>query len=70
MKVKDTAQAYCGVLEHVLTITTKAGEPGKERLTILSKKVAESVGDLVKEAEQLKGWLTIPSSIIPLTDSL
>jgi len=58
IKVKETSQAYCSVLEHVLGVVTKAIEPAadnKAQLTELSKKVATSVADLVKESENLKG---------------
>lgn len=59
-KVKETSQAYCGVLEHVLGVVTKAIDPtthNKAQLTELSKKVATSVAALVKESENLKGNL-------------
>lgn len=56
LKVKETSQAYCGVLDHVLGVVTKVADGSdKKHMADLSKKVATSVADLVKASEQLKG---------------
>lgn len=54
--MKETSQAYCGVLDHVLGVITKVADGSdKKHMADLSKKVATSVADLVKTSEQLKG---------------
>ena len=55
MKGRETAEAYCEVLNHVSSIIVHPSQPKKQQLVVLSKKVAISVSDLVKQAEQLKG---------------
>eukprot|EP00111_Clytia_hemisphaerica_P007373 TCONS_00021443-protein len=56
VKVKETLQAYCGVLDHILGVVTKVVDGSdKTQFANLSKKVATSVADLVKASEQLKG---------------
>ena len=55
VKGRETAEAYCDVLNHVASIVVHPSQPKKQQLVVLSKKVANSVSDLVKQAEQLKG---------------
>jgi len=55
VKGRDTAQAYCEVLDHVASVIVHPTPQKKQHLTVLSKKVAYSVGELVKSAEDLKG---------------
>ncbi|XP_057316525.1 talin-2-like isoform X2 [Hydractinia symbiolongicarpus] len=55
VKGRDTAQAYCEVLDHVASVIVHPTPQKKQHLTVLSKKVAFSVGELVKSAEELKG---------------
>ena len=59
VKGRDTAQAYCEVLDHVASVIIHPTPQKKQHLTVLSKKVAYSVGELVKSAEDLKGELGI-----------
>lgn len=59
MKGRDTAQAYCEVLDHVASVIVHPTPQKKQHLTVLSKKVAFSVGELVKSAEELKGLFSI-----------
>ena len=55
VKGRDAAQAYCEVLDHVASVIVHPTPQKKQHLTVLSKKVAHSVGELVKSAEELKG---------------
>uniref|UniRef100_A0A7M5V5A6 Talin n=1 Tax=Clytia hemisphaerica TaxID=252671 RepID=A0A7M5V5A6_9CNID len=55
VKGRDAAQAYCEVLDHVASVIVHPTPQKKQHLTVLSKKVAHSVGELVKSAEDLKG---------------
>ncbi|XP_047132289.1 talin-2 isoform X2 [Hydra vulgaris] len=55
VKGRDTAQAYCEVLDHVASVIVHPTPQKKQHLTVLSKKVAFSVAELVKSAEELKG---------------
>ena len=57
MKGRETAEAYCKVLSHVSSIIVHPSQPKKQQLVILSKQVATSVSELVKQAELLKGSL-------------
>ena len=55
MKGRETAEAYCEVLNHVSSIIVHPSQPKKQQLVVLSKQVAVSVSELVKQAELLKG---------------
>ncbi|XP_065063830.1 talin-like isoform X3 [Rhopilema esculentum] len=55
IKGRECAQAYCNVLDHVQSIVQHPTQQKKVQLTIHSKKVADTVTDLVKVAEELKG---------------
>lgn len=57
MKGRETAEAYCEVLNHVASVVVSPTQPKKQYLAVLSKKVANSVSELVKQAETLKGIL-------------
>ncbi|XP_066931569.1 talin-2-like isoform X1 [Clytia hemisphaerica] len=61
MKGRETAEAYCDVLNHVASIVMHPSQPKKQQLVVLSKQVAVSVSDLVKQAEQLKGDYVNPN---------
>eukprot|EP00794_Sanderia_malayensis_P019501 gene19501-21428_t len=55
IKGRECAQAYCNVLDHVQSIVQHPTPQKRVQLTIHSKKVADTVTNLVKVAEELKG---------------
>lgn len=54
-KVRGASQAYCDVLNHVSVVISAPSVEEKQKFHALSKRVAYSVGEVVKTAELLKG---------------
>lgn len=58
-KVRGASQAYCDVLNHVSVVISAPSVEEKQKFHALSKRVAYSVGEVVKTAELLKGKISI-----------
>lgn len=57
VNVRETAQAYCSVLDHLTVVMKTPITEEKVKFAQLSKNVATAAGKVVKIAGQLKGNL-------------